>query len=379
MNILIVLGTRPEAIKLAPVIDHLKKHDKFIVSVCNTAQHKELLYPLFHIFNIQVDYDLAVMKSNQDLFDITTRTLLRLRSVLESNHPNLIIVQGDTTTAFASSLAAFYCKIPAAHVEAGLRTHNRLSPYPEEMNRSLIAQLASLHFAPTEKAKLNLLAESIPESNIFVTGNTVVDSLQQIASSLSHDAAWNELAMYNGLMADLQQNNCRLILVTSHRRENFGEPLSNICDAIKRLIELFDDVVVVYPVHPNPNVRELVYKKLTGIPRVYLINPVTYPTLVFLLKSSYIILTDSGGIQEEAPTFGVPVLVLRDTTERTEGVEAGIATLVGTNPVRIVEAAKCLLTDKDAYAKMSQAVNPYGDGHAAERIVKTLEEVLLCE
>lgn len=369
LKVLTVLGTRPEAIKLAPMIYELERYPEIVSRVCVTAQHREMLDPFLDVFEIKPDYDLDIMQPNQNLFDVTTRALTGIKDVLETERPDIVLVQGDTTTAFAIALAAFYLKVPIGHVEAGLRTFDKYQPFPEEINRRLIGHLADLHFAPTLTAKANLLAEGIPEQRIYVTGNTVVDALLMILERTTSEVCLPPEV--SGLAKDR-----RIILVTAHRRENFGERLANICHAIREIVAKASDVEVLYPVHMNPNVRNTVSSLLRGVERVHLIEPLNYVSFVHLMARSYLILTDSGGIQEEAPALKKPVLVLRECTERPEAIEAGAAKLVGTDPTRIVEETLHLLRDGDAYRRMASAPNPFGDGHAAERIVKILTEVL---
>jgi len=364
-KILTIFGTRPEAIKLAPVIKELeRRNDVFVSKVCVTAQHREMLDPFLQLFGINPDWDLNIMQPNQSLFDVTAKALVKLKEVLEKEKPDLVLVQGDTTTTFTAALAAYYLKIKVGHVEAGLRTLDKYNPFPEELNRRLVGHIADLHFAPTKRAKENLLSEGIPESSIFVTGNTVVDALFMIlARTTSEDY----------LPKALSQPDRKLILVTAHRRESFGEGIANICLALKEIVKRVPDVEIVYPVHLNPNVREPVYRMLGGVERVHLIEPLDYIPFVHLMKASYLILTDSGGIQEEAPSLGKPVLVLRNTTERPEAVEAGAAKLVGTDPQRIVVETLRLLQDPSEYSKMANVPNPFGDGRAALRIADILE------
>lgn len=366
LKVLTIFGTRPEAIKLAPVIIELRKNsDQFVSKVCVTAQHREMLDPFLKLFHIQPDYDLDIMKSNQTLFDITIRALDRLKDVLEAEQPDLVLVQGDTTTAFVAALAAFYLKIPIGHVEAGLRTLDKYRPFPEEMNRRLISHLADLHFAPTLRAQANLLVEGIPLNRIFVTGNTVVDAILLILNYTK------DQDVLPPSLAEISPNR-KLILVTAHRRESFGQGLENICLALRRIIQEVPDVEIVYPVHMNPNVRAVVFRVLKGIERVHLLEPLDYVTFVHLMARSHLILTDSGGIQEEAPTLKKPVLVLRETTERPEAIEVGAAKLVGTDPMRIVKEVLRLLRNPEEYNRMAHAGNPFGDGHAAQRIVEIL-------
>ena len=364
MAILTVFGTRPEAIKLAPVIRELARRS-LPTRVCVTAQHRELLDPLLEFFEIPAHYDLGIMEPDQDLFHVTTEALLKLREVLRREKPEMILVQGDTTTCFAAALAAYYERIPIAHVEAGLRTGEKYSPFPEEMNRRLTDHLADWLFAPTELAGRNLLSEGVPNERVFITGNTVVDALQLVLK----DERFRRLP----IPGEITQGH-RLVLVTAHRRESFQKGLASICRAIRELVKRRDDVVIVYPVHLNPNVQGTVRRILGGAKRVHLLEPLEYLPFLKLMEQATLILTDSGGIQEEAPTFGVPVLVMRDVTERPEGIAAGVAKLVGTDPECIVEEASVLLEDPAAYVRMARAENPYGDGWAAERIVRILTE-----
>lgn len=364
MAILTVLGTRPEVIKLAPVIRELKQ--KGIPSkVCLTGQHREMLYPFVEFFDLCIDHDLAVMKPAQDLYHITTEVLLGLRQILRSERPDAVMVQGDTTTTFAAALAAFYEKIPIAHVEAGLRTGDKRNPFPEEMNRRLTDHLADWLFAPTARAQRNLLAESLPTERIYVTGNTVVDALQMIL----RDRRFRELEPPIHIPAGH-----RVLLVTAHRRESFGEKLEGICGALRQIVERQSDVEIVYPVHMSPQVQGPVYRILDGVERVHLLEPLQYLPFLKLMQQSHLILTDSGGVQEEAPTLAKPILVLRDVTERPEGIEAGVAKLVGTDENCIVAETQRLLDDPIEYERMVAQENPYGDGRAAQRIVQVLRE-----
>ncbi len=366
-RLLIAFGTRPEVIKLAPLIHELKKYsDDFETILLATAQHRSLLDQMLNLFALKPDIDLNLMEPNQSLDGLTSRVILRASQVLKRVKPNLVIVQGDTTTAMVVALAAFYLKIPVAHVEAGLRTGNRYQPFPEEINRRLISALATLNFAPTKQAVLNLRREGIPKKNIFLTGNTVVDALLQMKEKIEK----------NPLPVKISPRN-RLILVTAHRRESFGEPLKNICLALLRLIEEFPDIEIVYPVHPNPNVRQSVYNLLSGRPRLHLLRPLPYLDLLALIERSYLILTDSGGLQEEAPSFHKPVLVLREVTERPEGIRAGVAKLVGTSTQKIVSQTRMLLLNGRVYERMTKAPNPYGDGRASQRIVRHLRRYLV--
>ncbi|MEM4949621.1 MAG: UDP-N-acetylglucosamine 2-epimerase (non-hydrolyzing) [Candidatus Jordarchaeales archaeon] len=369
LKVLTVFGTRPEAIKLAPVLQEFKRHPELVSRVCVTAQHREMLDPFLKIFDIHPDYDLDIMQPNQTLFDITIRALDGLKRVLEAEQPDFLLVQGDTTSAFAAALAAFYLKIPIGHVEAGLRTFDKYHPYPEEINRRLISHLADLHFTPTLRAQANLLAEGIPPNKIFVTGNTVVDAILLILERTK------DLNLLPPGLSKLSSNR-KLILVTAHRRESFGQGLESICLALRRIVEEAPDVEIVYPLHMNPNVRTVVTKVLKGVERVHLLEPMDYVAFVHLMARSYLILTDSGGIQEEAPTLKKPVLVLRETTERPEVLEVGAAKLVGTDPQKIVKETLRLLRDFKEYERMACAGNPFGDGRAAQRIAEILLKIL---
>lgn len=356
-----VFGTRPEAIKMAPLVLELKKHPEKIEPIVTvTAQHRQMLDQVLQTFQITPDYDLNIMKNRQTLIDVTTRGLEGLDTVMKEAKPDIVLVHGDTTTTFVASLAAFYNQIAIGHVEAGLRTGNKYSPYPEEMNRQLTGILTDIHFAPTEQAKQNLLSENKLEKNIVVTGNTAIDALQTTVSEHYEHPILKKIGKD------------RMILLTAHRRENLGEPMRHMFKAIKRLLQEFDDIQVVYPVHLNPVVREIASEILGDESRVHLIEPLEVFDFHNFASQSYMILTDSGGVQEEAPSLGKPVLVLRDTTERPEGIKAGTLKLAGTNEDTIYELAKELLVDKNAYLKMAHASNPYGDGHASERIVKYL-------
>jgi UDP-N-acetylglucosamine 2-epimerase (non-hydrolysing) len=365
-NVLVVFGTRPEAIKLAPVIAALRRSEVLEASVCVTAQHREMLDQVLSVFAIEPDRDLRLMESDQDLFATTAHALLALREVLTDARPDVLLVQGDTTSTFVAALAAYYLRVPVAHLEAGLRTGDRFNPFPEEINRRVVTLLADLHFAPTSLARDHLVREGVAPERISVTGNTVVDALLMISDRAVRQG-WTPPPPLAGLAAR------RLILVTSHRRESFGAGLEGICRALVEIARRHSDVEIVYPVHLNPRVRATVERELGGQPRIHLLEPLDYLAFVHLMRRSYMILTDSGGVQEEAPSFGVPVLVLREATERPESIEAGVARLVGTSTPGIVEAASELLSDPDAHAAMACATNPYGDGHAAERVVGHLE------
>jgi UDP-N-acetylglucosamine 2-epimerase (non-hydrolysing) len=373
VKILIVFGTRPEAIKMAPVVHALKASPGFQTVVCVTAQHRQMLDQVLGLFEIEPDIDLNLMRTGQDLFDVTSDVLIGMRDVLKNQAPDLVLVHGDTTTAYATATAAFYAGIPVGHVEAGLRTHNLLSPFPEEFNRQIISKIARWHFAPTESSRQNLLAENVPLENIIVTGNTVIDALfwvlQRIeANSTRHNQIVELLCQKLSFRWDTE----RFVLITGHRRENFGDGFLAICEAIRQLALAHPNIHFVYPVHLNPNVQKPVYELLSSQANIHLIDPLEYEPFVFLLKHAYFVVTDSGGIQEEAPSLGKPVLVMREVTERPEAVEAGTVRLVGANTATIVQQVSALLTNEDEYLKMSRAHNPYGDGSAAKRIVHSL-------
>lgn len=363
IKVMTIFGTRPEAIKMAPVVKELLKRPDIDTKVCLTAQHREMLDQVVELFHLPVDYDLDIMKSGQSLYDITARVLRGLEDVLKKEKPDYVLVHGDTTTTFTAALAAFYQQIKIGHVEAGLRTGNLLSPFPEEANRQLTGVLSNVNFAPTETARGNLLRESKDDKNIYVVGNTVIDAL---LATVKKD--------YHFVDAELEaiEEHKRVILVTTHRRENLGAPMHHVYRALRRLVEAVPDTEVVFPVHRNPLVREAVSKELEGVAGIHLVEPMEYEPFTNLMARSAIVLTDSGGIQEEAPSLGKPVLVLRDTTERPEAVEAGTVKLVGTDEEKIFRAAYELLTDEKAYKAMAEAVNPYGDGHSAERIADAL-------
>ena len=380
-KILLVFGTRPEAIKMAPLVKKLQANpEEFQTVVCVTGQHREMLDQVLRLFDITPDYDLNIMKPNQDLYDITSRILLGMRDVLKQVQPDIVLVHGDTTTSMAAALAAFYQQIPVGHVEAGLRTGNIYSPWPEEMNRLMTGRISTVHFSPTPLAKQNLLQEHVDEAKIVVTGNTVIDALQMVVERLKNDeqlaSEVKDKVLNMGYDVNRLGEDRRLVLITGHRRENFGEGFLNICHAIKNLSEKYPNVDFVYPMHLNPNVRKPVLEILgEGADNVFLIEPLDYLPFVYMMQHSTLILTDSGGVQEEAPGLGKPVLVMRDTTERPEAVEAGTVLLVGTNREKIEQGVSILLDDSDCYRRMSEAVNPYGDGLACERIVKKLGEV----
>ena len=368
-RILVVFGTRPEAIKMAPLLLALQADKRFESVLCVTGQHREMLDQVLSLFSLKPDFDLNIMKPGQDLTDVTTAILQQMRDVLTETQPDIVLVHGDTATTFAVTLAAYYQQIPVGHVEAGLRTGNLYSPWPEEANRKLTGALAHLHFSPTQGAAANLLAEGVEQSSIHVTGNTVIDALFQIVRRFDEDKA-----LGGSLAAQFPFLNAerRVVLVTGHRRESFGGGFERICEALRRTAEAFPDVDIVYPVHLNPNVREPVNRLLRGLNNIHLIEPLDYLPFVYLMSRSYLILTDSGGIQEEAPSLGKPVLVMRETTERPEAVEAGTVELVGTDVEKIVGRLKSLLDDQAAYDAMSLAHNPYGDGQACERVLEVL-------
>lgn len=364
LKVLTIFGTRPEAIKMAPLINELKRHpDRAVVKVCVTAQHRELLDQVLGLFNIGVDHDLNLMAKNQNLFELSSRLIAGLEGVLRREKPDVCLVQGDTTSAFLAGLAAFYLKIKIGHVEAGLRTYDKSHPFPEEINRHLLGVLSDFHFAPTERAKENLLRENVPPDRIVVTGNTVIDALLSVVQE-----------HYQFDIPELREIDFskRIILVTLHRRESFGKPFEQMCRALREIKSAHKDIEIVYPVHLNPNVQEPVNRILKGAGGIHLIGPLDYKNFVQLLKKSCLVLTDSGGIQEEAPSLGKPVLVLRETTERPEAVWAGTVKVVGTTRERIVSEVNRLLTSKVEYDEMSRAVNPFGDGRAAKRIVQIL-------
>lgn len=372
-KILLVFGTRPEAIKMAPLVKALQKDtEHFETRVCVTAQHRQMLDQVLEVFGITPEYDLNIMAPNQDLYDITAKVLLGLREVLKDFRPDTVLVHGDTTTSMAASLAAFYMQIPVGHVEAGLRTYNMLSPWPEEMNRQVTDRICTYYFAPTEQSRANLLQENIDAKKIFITGNTVIDALLMAVDIISTTAGVKEK-----MAKELQEKGYTVgdreyILVTGHRRENFGDGFLHICKAIKELAALHPEMDIVYPVHLNPNVQKPVYELLSGLSNVYLISPLDYLPFIYAMQHSTLLLTDSGGVQEESPSLGKPVLVMRDTTERPEAVEAGTVKLVGTDAEAIVSNVTALLQDKEMYKRMSETHNPYGDGQACERIIAAL-------
>lgn len=374
--VLSIFGTRPEAIKMAPVVKALEQAQGITSKVLVTAQHRQMLDQVLNLFQIKPDYDLDIMKANQDLYDVTSRILLGLREPLKTCNPDLVLVHGDTTTCFAAGLAAFYQGIPVGHVEAGLRTGDMRAPFPEEANRSLIGRIARLHFAPTETAQRNLLKENANPASIVVTGNTVIDALLSVQQKLAqHDPReWPSLPAHT--IDALARKPKKFILITGHRRENFGQGFVNFCNALKRIAQHDPDWLLVYPVHLNPNVQKPVYDILSDCPNIQLIEPQDYLPFVWLLDKCDLVITDSGGIQEEAPSLGKPVLVTRDVTERPEAVEAGTVLLVGTDPEQIVGNTLSILTDEALYRKMSEAHNPYGDGKASGRIVEAIQTFL---
>jgi UDP-N-acetylglucosamine 2-epimerase (non-hydrolysing) len=369
-RVLVVFGTRPEAIKMAPVVKRLQQSSLLNVSVCVSAQHREMLDQVLTLFDIRPEFDLDLMRPNQSLIGITSAVLEGVGRVIDIATPELIVVHGDTTTTFAAALAAFYRRIPVAHVEAGLRTGNFNAPWPEEMNRRFTGQLSTFHFAPTLAARTNLLNEGLDQRAIWVTGNSVIDALMDVLNRISRDALLSQ--QLSDRMPWLRNTHRRTILVTGHRRENFGEGLESVCRALLQLATE-SDVDIVYPVHPNPNVMQPVHRLLGGLPNVHLVEPMDYLPFVYLMSRSYFVITDSGGVQEEAPSLGKPVLVMRETTERPEAVSAGTVLMVGVDEIRILNEARRLLNDPDHYRKMSTSHNPYGDGCAADRIVKIIE------
>ena len=381
-KVMLVFGTRPEAIKMAPLVKEFEKHaDEFQTIVCVTGQHRQMLDQVLQLFDIKPDYDLNIMKQGQDLYDVTARVLTGLRDVLKEAQPDVVLVHGDTTTSTAAALAAFYQQIPVGHVEAGLRTHNIYSPWPEEMNRQLTGRMATYNFAPTPLSKQNLLREAVAEESIIVTGNTVIDALYWVVNKIKTDEALSaelqNLLVQAGYDVNRLAGGKKLVLITGHRRENFGDGFINMCTAIRDLTQKYPDVDFVYPMHLNPNVRKPIHEvfgeDLSNLGNMFFIEPLEYLSFVYLMEKSTIVLTDSGGIQEEAPGLGKPVLVMRDTTERPEALKAGTVKLVGTDYNKIVSEVSLLLDDQAHYDTMSKAVNPYGDGLACGRIVETLK------
>lgn len=369
-KIMVIFGTRPEAIKLAPVIRELRRDGTFTLKVLATAQHREMLDQVLGIFSIEPDYDLDLMTGNQGLTDLTARSIRGIGEVLERERPDMVVIQGDTTTVFAAALAAYYCKIPVCHVEAGLRTSDKYSPFPEEGNRRIATVLSDLHCAPTGWARENLIREGVPAERIHVTGNTVIDALEEILRRPVRLA--EAFQLINGFLASVK----RMVLVTAHRRESFGVPFFEMCGALRELADAYPDTGIIYPVHPNPQVRQVVKAALRRHPRVLLIEPLEYPAFVALMQRAYFVLTDSGGVQEEAPSLRKPVLIMRETTERPEGVEAGVARLVGSRRETIVREASRLLESEEEHRRMATGANPFGDGRASQRIVRYMGEYL---
>jgi UDP-N-acetylglucosamine 2-epimerase (non-hydrolysing) len=373
-KIVVVFGTRPEAIKLATVIEQLKFF--FIVKMCVTAQHREMLDSVLGVFNLSPDYDLDIMTPDQDLFDVTCKVLTKIKEVLLKENADMVVVHGDTTTAMATAMAAFYLQIPVAHVEAGLRTYDIYSPFPEEFNRQVVARATRFHFAPTENARQNLLNEKVLNEHIYVTGNTSIDALFSLVAKAKNSNYPNDLLKCLPILSGNENIHPRIILVTGHRRENFGKGLEDICYALIDISKKHPEVEIIYPVHLNPNVRNTVNNILSGINNIHIVEPMDYLSFIKLMDASYMIITDSGGIQEEAPSLGKPVLVTRDTTERIEAIQTGVAILVGSDRKKIVDAAHLLLTDNVAYKHISKIHNPYGDGLASERICTFIKGVL---
>ena len=383
-RIMLVFGTRPEAIKMAPLVKEFQKYpDRYQTIVCVTGQHREMLDQVLHIFDIHPDYDLNIMKQGQDLYDVTARVLTGMRDVLKEVQPDVVLVHGDTTTSTAAALAAFYQQIPVGHVEAGLRTHNIYSPWPEEMNRQITGRIATYHFSPTPLSQQNLLKEGVNKEQIVVTGNTVIDALYMVVDKIKQDkeldAELEEVLRQSGYDVNRLSHGKRMVLITGHRRENFGEGFLSMCRAIQALTKKYPNVDFVYPMHLNPNVRKPIHQvfgdDLGNLGNMFFIEPLEYLSFVYLMEKSFLVLTDSGGIQEEAPGLGKPVLVMRDTTERPEALDAGTVKLVGTDYDRIVTEVSALLENREYYNRMSKAVNPYGDGKACGRIVGTFNEI----
>lgn len=368
---LIIFGTRPEAIKMAPLVKEFQKNTLFVTKVCVTAQHREMLDQVLDFFEIIPDFDLNLMKPNQNLHSLTADIILQIKSVLDEYKPDFVYVHGDTTTSMAASIASFYSGIKVCHVEAGLRTFNKNSPFPEEINRQITGRIADFHFSPTKASALNLINEGVKQNEILITGNTVIDALLESAEKV--ESILNDEIEY---LKSIINPSKRIILVTGHRRENHGQGFLDICFTLKKIVENYDSVQIIYPVHLNPNVQKPVYDILEGIPNISLIKPLSYPSFVWLMKKSYLILTDSGGVQEEAPSLGKPVLVMRDNTERPEAVEAGTVILVGTNSDLIYQNVELLLNNENSYQNMSSIQNPYGDGLASKRIVDFMQSYI---
>ncbi|AJD01200.1 non-hydrolyzing UDP-N-acetylglucosamine 2-epimerase [Campylobacter lari] len=371
-KILVVFGTRPEAIKMAPLVKIMENRNDIDCKICVTAQHRQMLDQILDVFDIKPDYDLNIMSENQDLYDITFKILYGMKNILNDFRPDVVLVHGDTTTASAAALAAFYQKIKVAHIEAGLRTYNLYNPWPEEANRQIVGVLSGIHFAPTTKSVENLIKEGKDEKNIFVTGNTVVDALFYMVEKIKNNIVFKTKILSSIDNEYRKSDNRKFILVTGHRRENFGEGFLQICEALKTIAINNPNIDIVYPVHLNPNVQKPVKSILSDITNIYLINPLKYEEFIYLMSNCYFIITDSGGVQEEAPSLGKPVLVMRETTERPEAIEAGTVKLVGTCKSNIIKAAQELIDDEDEYKKMSKASNPYGDGKACEKILEIL-------
>ena len=376
-KVMLVFGTRPEAIKMAPLIHRLKAEPEiFDIQVCVTAQHRQMLDQVLRIFEIEPDIDLDVMKPGQDLFDLTAHVLQGMRDVFEANKPDAVLVHGDTTTTLATAIACFYARVPVGHVEAGLRTHDLYAPFPEEFNRQLTSKVTRWHFAPTELSRANLIAEGVDHESIAVTGNTVIDALHWVLKRIDHDLNRSfQVTQSLNQAVPFNWQSDRFVLITGHRRENFGYGFLQICEALRELATKFDGVHFVYPVHLNPNVQKPVRTVLAGLSNMHLVQPLDYESFVYLLKHSYLVLTDSGGIQEEAPSLGKPVLLMRDATERPEAVDAGTVELLGANKARIIAGVSRLLEDEAHYSKMSHAHNPYGDGKACDRILAVLRNI----
>ncbi len=375
-RVLTIFGTRPEAIKMAPVIKILEKNSNILSRVCVTAQHREMLDQVLNIFDIKPDYDLNLMKKNQDLYDITANVLLNLKSIFMDFKPDLVLVHGDTTTSAAAALAAYYQQIKVGHIEAGLRTYNIYNPWPEEINRQITGVIANYHFTPTEESRKNLISENKDPSTILVSGNTVIDSLFFILNKFKNTPSLEkyilELLKREGVLLNQKR---KFILITSHRRENFGEGFINMCEALKSIALTYPNIDIIYPVHLNPNVQKPVKEILSSIDNIYLIKPLQYDAFVYLMNQAYFIITDSGGVQEEAPSLGKPVLVLRNTTERPEAISAGTVKLIGTNKEKIIQEIRQLLDNRNLYLQMSQAHNPYGDGKACQRISDFIQDI----
>lgn len=382
-KVMLVFGTRPEAIKMAPLVKEFQRNNNFETQVCVTGQHRQMLDQVLELFKIKPNYDLNIMKAGQDLYDVTSQVIIGMREILKTAKPDIVLVHGDTTTSTATALAAFYQQIPVAHVEAGLRTHNIYSPWPEEMNRQITGRIATYHFSPTELSKSNLLKENINSKNIIITGNTVIDALFYVTEKIKTDNTLSENLYRNLVQCGYDTNRLKdgrkLILITGHRRENFGDGFINMCKAIKSLAQKYSNVDFVYPMHLNPNVRKPIHEvfdeNLLELSNMFFIEPLEYFDFIYLMEKATIILTDSGGIQEEAPSLGKPVLVMRDTTERPEAVEAGTVKLVGTNYDTIINSVSELLENEESYLQMSQSTNPYGDGNACKRIVSFIQHL----